>query len=591
MATSDRAKPLLEMGEDPIVVRSGPEPLLEPAPSSPAPRPLMVMKLEPSAPSAGEKRSYGSGDALLALGGEDTPARSRTPAAARDETTRSESARAPTSAAGVGSAPKPAHPPRPASARTPAAVHAPAAAKSSSPDEALARSAPVSTPTPRTTIAAPIPGAPVLPSIERKPGPGSGASSPTAQALVSPVFDEPTPAKPGLGASVTVTKVLEEDPPAPVVPASEAAQRLQGAFAKLPSLEPKPAPLPPHVDTSAKPTHTFGASALRDAVSSLEQEGGLETVVSASMPEPAAELASPAAPATDSPWGSIDWNEAPAAPSEALAATPPAASRASRSRGEGQPRWAIAAVAAVLLCAGLGWRAMSSSGREVEQSALPPPQEPTLVLEAGPAPEPDAEAVDALVETEVAPAALDGGDLQGFDAEEIEVLEATEEDADSAHESEASPDPKRRPASEASPGEVAVERDGPPTEEQRRELRRAIMQKLSVKAHAKAIELGQIYELDFVFDWELHIKLAHAARLHGEVGLALRWFTEFAERYPENMYINDAAFWVAQIRWKIDGLSAAVSDLEAVSQDPSKGWSAAAQAQLRRLLRKQADNE
>ncbi|MEM6732089.1 MAG: hypothetical protein AAF658_11070 [Myxococcota bacterium] len=86
-------------------------------------------------------------------------------------------------------------------------------------------------------------------------------------------------------------------------------------------------------------------------------------------------------------------------------------------------------------------------------------------------------------------------------------------------------------------------------------------------------------------EWQKHLLRAHELRRRGERGTALDEFARFVERYPSSPYVHDAAFWVAQLTWKLEGLDVAIDRMsEAARGGPdAKAWRGAAEVQLRRL--------
>lgn len=293
-----------------------------------------------------------------------------------------------------------------------------------------------------------------------------------------------------------LSEVLVED--APVA----ATSALAGAFASAENAA--PTELPPHIDVEAKPTHTFGASALRDAVALLAGE---------EMPTPL----------------------------EAAPSSPPAAKLPI-------PWRAVSAVAAAVLVVVAVFALLSGSGSPASPALDPTPR---LVEEPPELPVQDSDGVDA--------------------AEPVLVVE--EEDVEETV------------SVAAAPPREAV--NSPAVLEERRALRRAVWRALKARRHRQGVDLGLAYENDHALDWELHIGLAHAARLAGQGDLARRWFRSFADEYPENKFQNDAVFWIAQLTWQIDGIDKAIVELEAVADDSESPWRNGAERELRRLLRKQ----
>ncbi|MEL6545459.1 MAG: hypothetical protein AAFQ82_12585 [Myxococcota bacterium] len=138
-----------------------------------------------------------------------------------------------------------------------------------------------------------------------------------------------------------------------------------------------------------------------------------------------------------------------------------------------------------------------------------------------------------------------------------------------------------QPRSKLDPDQSKVET----LDEERKLQRRALIELIDASKHDRAVIAGLAHEQQFQFDWELHTRLAHAARKAGRVTTAIRWFSEFVERYPATNYVHDAAFWVAQLRMKAYGLNATVEYLESIASDDTQGWRGAADTQLQRLLR------
>lgn len=141
-------------------------------------------------------------------------------------------------------------------------------------------------------------------------------------------------------------------------------------------------------------------------------------------------------------------------------------------------------------------------------------------------------AVNAVAEDEAGSVGAAGAAIEEADEE---AAGGTEDDG--VGESESEPKAAQRPEGDLRPL----------SDVERKELRKQLFASYRAKDYAGAIEVGHSLRSAAKIDWEAEFLIAEAERAAGANGEALASYLAFIEKYPTNVYADDARFWAAEI--------------------------------------------
>ncbi len=102
----------------------------------------------------------------------------------------------------------------------------------------------------------------------------------------------------------------------------------------------------------------------------------------------------------------------------------------------------------------------------------------------------------------------------------------------------------------------------------RKVLRKALMAAYDQDRFEDALACGLELERRFTLDWESEFKTAEAAHRTGRPGKALELYGAFADKYPTNVYADDALFFSAELLTGQGALTEARALFERVAADP-----------------------
>ena len=141
-----------------------------------------------------------------------------------------------------------------------------------------------------------------------------------------------------------------------------------------------------------------------------------------------------------------------------------------------------------------------------------------------------------------------------------------------------------KPATPVTASAAAPAVGSPPmTDAERRDLRKQFFVRYRARDFAAAVELGRRLQPAAPNDWEVAINVADSERSLGKLDEALASFLGFMTKFPTNVYVDDAAYWAADIYLTMGKKSEAKPLLQKVVANPKSRNRANAESKLKKL--------
>lgn len=118
---------------------------------------------------------------------------------------------------------------------------------------------------------------------------------------------------------------------------------------------------------------------------------------------------------------------------------------------------------------------------------------------------------------------------------------------------------------------------------ERRDLRKQFFVRYRARDYADALALGHKLRAAVPADWEVAINVADTERNLGDFDDALTSYLSFIDKFPSNIYIDDAHFWAADILIARGKKAEAKALLQKVLSNPKTHYRAGAEERLKKL--------